>query len=95
MSKQNSINSQDVLKSFKSNNKERFWKEKIIALAVLFSLGLVLYFMFSGNKTKDFASRFQGNIATKTNLILHLSAKDGVLSGYYYNFCDSIKKINL
>ena len=95
MSNQNSINSQDVLKAFKSNNKERFWKEKIIALAVLLSLCLILYFIFSGNKTKDFASRFQGNIATKTNLILYLSAKDGVLSGYYYDFCDSIKKINI
>jgi len=97
MSKQNSINSQDVLKSFKSNNKERFWKEKIIALAVLLSLGLMLYFIFRGNndKHKDFSSRFQGNIATKTNLILYLSAKDGEINGYYFDFCDSIKKINI
>jgi hypothetical protein len=96
MSNQNSINSQDVLKSFKSNNKERFWKEKIIALAVLFFLGLILYFIFRpNNEPKDFTSRFQGNIATKTNLILYLSAKDGQLNGYYYDFCDSTKKINI
>ena len=95
MSKQNTIKNQDVLIAFKSNKKERFWKEKITAVAVLLSLGLILYFIFSGNKTKDFASRFQGNIATKTNLILYLSAKNGALSGYYYDLCDSIKKINI
>lgn len=95
MSKQNTINSQDVLRSFKSNKKERFWKEKFTALAVLLSLGLILYFIFSGNKTKDFASRFHGNIATKTNLILYLSAKNGELSGCYYDYCDSTIKIKI
>jgi hypothetical protein len=94
MSQQNSINSQDVLNSFKSNKKERFWKEKISAVAILLVMGLILYFIFSV-KTKDFENRFQGNIASKTNLILYLSAKDGALSGYYYDFCDSIKKINI
>jgi hypothetical protein len=95
MSNQNSINSQEVLKSFRSNHKERFWKEKIIALAVIFLLGLIIYFIFFRNKTKDFTSRFQGNIASKTNLILYLSAKDGDLNGYFYDFCDSLKKINI
>ncbi|MFN6040057.1 MAG: hypothetical protein ACK452_16425, partial [Bacteroidota bacterium] len=90
------VNSNDVFKALRTNQRERYWKEKIIAISVLCLLILAIiltYNLFKSNSTADFSIRLKGKIGEKETCILVLSSQKNEISGHYFDACDSVNKI--